>query len=1228
MTDRTTTLHALAAIALATALFIPATATAEEQWVRIQHRSDLKALDEPALRGELEDYGSFQWGRLDRSQVRALRARGLSVIVQPAPFELVLGDRRFDPLDQTIGSTERAPDPEGDFYLVQFEGPVRPDWLRALRATGARVVQPLHPFSYIVWASETSARAAASVPRVRWSGAMRAEWKHRSDDARAASGVKRTMLLASAHVPMNALREQLAAYGRVRSISALNAHFRVVDMEADVQDYSKLADLAAVYTVQDIPAEAGPRGEMSNQSIVGGIDNSNIVQPGYATWLGTTGYDGNGITVGVVDGRVLTTHQDLADRIVPCTGTNGSCGGSGSDSHGTHVAGAIAGTGASGALLGGFLRGQGVAPGASIVTQRYQPFLDGNGPGSMVPDGMLQIYQDAARSGALLTNNSWGPTTSPQGYDIPTQQIDFISRDADPDTPGDQPVLAVWSIMNGNGDAGGSCAPSSLGSPDEAKNLFAVGSTALQSAGGSQLSDLFSISSNSAHGPACDGRRVPHIVAPGCRTDSTSNGSDTDHGLNCGTSMASPVVSGAVAVWAEKYVGENGIAPSPALVKAVFTAAARDLEGETNADGGVMGHRPDRFQGYGRIDLDTVMNHGVEVFLHDQETIFDAVGQDWTLPLNAVDPGQPIRIMLAWTDAPGHGLGGSAPAWVNDLDLSVTAGGSTYLGNVIGADGWSEPGGSADDRNNLEGVFLAPAQHGGAVSIEVAASALGGDALNPYDPGDPSQDFALACYNCIVGDPTYTITPVPETLEACIPESGSNPVDIDVEIGTLGVYSGTVVLGASGEPAGVGSSFAPTSVPAPGSSVWTLDVADSALPGNATLTLQGDDGTDQHTADLALTLDDAIVTAPELQSPADAATDLPLTPTFEWSTLAEIASYRIQIATDSGFGNVVVDETIASDTFSPASDLALGAEYFWRVQGSNVCGGGTWSPTRSFTTRLEPEANFSQAAFAFSLEADAIAGATLAIENTGTGNLTWEVAADSPEALAGGGHEPARDEVVSIADFTLPGSGSNSATADAGVTSDGPVVGFSFQGTVSGISGTQTYASDMAMTITSPAGASYTVGGFNSPNDADWEFQGEGSTSDGIYTSAHPGPDIFGAEGTEDDGSWSFDFEHTWQDAMSWSNVTVTLHKMAPPFCEAPLAAPAWLSAAPASGSVGEGLTEDLTISVDSSGMTTGNYVGYLCITTNDQNAPLTAIEVELEVIESLFDDRFEQPAN
>jgi hypothetical protein len=922
------------------------------QWVRVHHGSNLPTLHSGVLGERLTDYGSFQWGRLTSKQIEQLRAAGLSVTAEDNPFELTLGGRRFDPLASPAPANARSADPSGDFYLIQFDGPVRKEWLQQVRREGVEIVQPLHPFSYIVWAESRRMTTAGTLPPVRWSGLMQVDWKlppgQRFDEA----GVVPTMALASAHVDRGRLSEQLAEFGRIERFTRLNEHLQVLHLEVDRRDYRNIAALPGIYTIQYIRPETGPRGEMSQQSIVGAIDGAGDVLPGYSTWLNDTGYDGSGITVGVVDGRVLSTHVDLADRMAPCNGTNGSCGGSGSNAHGTHVAGAIAGTGATGTRLNGFLRGQGVAPGASIVSQVYDPFTDSSSDG-MVADGMLQIFQDSARSGALLTNNSWGPSGSPQGYDIPTMQVDYISRDADPDTPGDQPVLAVWSIMNGYGDSAGSCAPSSLGAPDEAKNLFAVGSTALQTNSGDQVANIFRVSSNSGHGPACDGRRVPHIVAPGCSTDSTTNASNTAHAVAtfCGTSMASPVVSGAVSVWAEKYIDENGVAPSPALTKAVFTAAARNLEGNPNANGGTMGHRPDRFQGYGRLDLDAVVNPVAEVFLHDQSHVFDATGQEWTAVFEPADPDQPVRVMLAWTDAPGAGLGGNSEAWVNNLDLSVGADGQTYFGNVIGADGWSAPGGSADAMNNLEGVFLSPAQTPDSFSITVSAADLLGDALAPYNPGNPSQDFALACYNCLQTDATFSLsTSSPGTLQICAPESGSNQYQAVLDIDPVGPYSGQVALTTSGLPSGTTASFSPESVTVPGSATWTLDVGSTTPDGFYIATLGGDDGERQQGVDLYLDIDAYLDTAPTPLTPEEGREARSLTPQFTWEGLPGVSRYRVQIATDPGFNSVVSDGIINGTSYTPSVSLDTSTAYFWRVQGNNLCGGGVWSEPRGFQT--------------------------------------------------------------------------------------------------------------------------------------------------------------------------------------------------------------------------------------------------------------------------------------
>ncbi|MEZ5332700.1 MAG: hypothetical protein R2991_11740 [Thermoanaerobaculia bacterium] len=107
------------------------------------------------------------------------------------------------------------------------------------------------------------------------------------------------------------------------------------------------------------------------------------------------------------------------------------------------------------------------------------------------------------------------------------------------------------------------------------------------------------------------------------------------------------------------------------------------------------------------------------------------------------DPGQPLRITLAWSDAPG--APGASPALVNDLDLTVVTDGQTYRGNVFSA-GVSVTGGTADALNNLENVFV-PAP-GSTASITVHATAVNGDGV-PFSGDTTDQDFVLVCSNCL-----------------------------------------------------------------------------------------------------------------------------------------------------------------------------------------------------------------------------------------------------------------------------------------------------------------------------------------------------------------------------------------------------------------------------------------------------------------------------------------------
>ena len=722
------------ACAIVAACLVSGTAgAASAHWARVYgKRGEVVAI---AGAKHASDYGNFQWVDTDDATLARLRAAGFRVVEDATPFVLDLGGERFDPsvsVPSFAGWNRVASrGDDADLRLVQFAGPVRQSALDALRAGGVEPIQYIHPFTYVVWARPSALQRASARTGVRWSGdflpAYRVLPRFRSLDASVIDVHIATYRNASG------IEDRLRAAGATITRSrAIDRRFETIGVRLAGDRIAAIASIPGVYSVQPVPTNGGLRAEMSDQVSAGNLDGDGLAVPGYLAFLEDVGVDGSGVVIADVDGGIYDTHPDLVNRMLPCTGD--TCGGSETDSHGTHTAGIMAGDGSSGTLTSnGFLRGLGVAPGANLVEQLYFPTYTKAG-------GMLELMTESYRNHAVVSGNSWGPAATPQGYDDDTRQVDVGVRDADPDEVGDQPFRFVLSIMNGGGGT------STQGTPDEAKNIFTIGSTWMQDTSTQQNANIDDISSNSAHGPALDGRSIPAMVAPGCDVDSTI--SATGYGLLCGTSMASPQVTGATALFIEHYRGLFGVDPGMALIKAAFTAVAKNLTGHRDANGAVMTHLLDDRQGWGRMQIDPVLAPEEAVQYVDQTVIFDDTGESWTHTYSAADPAQPMRVMLAWTDAPGHGLGGSTPAWNNDLDLRVTAGAGTFLGNVLDDEGWSATGGDADEKNNTEAVFLQSAQHGGAITVEVLATDINSDAL-PSSGDDTDQDFALVCYNCI-----------------------------------------------------------------------------------------------------------------------------------------------------------------------------------------------------------------------------------------------------------------------------------------------------------------------------------------------------------------------------------------------------------------------------------------------------------------------------------------------
>lgn len=93
-----------------------------------------------------------------------------------------------------------------------------------------------------------------------------------------------------------------------------------------------------------------------------------------------------------------------------------------------------------------------------------------------------------------------------------------------------------------------------------------------------------------------------------------------------------------------------------------------------------------------------------------------------------------------------------------------------------------------------------------------------------------------------------------------------------------------------------------------------------------------------------------IRSVPELVSPADEATDIPVDESFRWNQINGVLNYDIQISTVSDFTTAVIDSAAHPDTSFVADSLQLETTYYWRIKANYSAGSSEWSGSRTFTT--------------------------------------------------------------------------------------------------------------------------------------------------------------------------------------------------------------------------------------------------------------------------------------
>lgn len=791
--------HAASAAFLAGALFLaPSAGLAADSVTVLVDKLDA-APQTSFLRNQgatlIAERDAYDVYEVPASTAKALQGQGLTP--RPDFQQIELAART---INTSAAAAKSAAAPGRQMQLVQFPAPPTDEELQALEATGVEIVHYIPNNAYMVWLpgdgeAQRLWGAKSRGPRLRYVGDFLPTDAITPSLAAAATRQAKLDVVVQFYnfkgdsQGRTVSDDMFQAYRLASTIkgneeTVLDGRYTNVKLSVTPKALAELAEIPSVVNIH-LDRQREKFGERQGQSMASNLNpaGNGPAGPGYLNWLLGLGFSTDPadypvvviVDDGVDNGTTNPENSEFrvennpggASRVTfsmepPGANNDGPAGRAG---HGNINASIVMGynnsTGPDFEDTSGFNYGLGISPFGRVANMKVFNDAGFFNAGSSETGMVREKYVRGAR----VSSNSWGADASGE-YTTDSQLYDRLVRDADNQAAGNQEMTFVFSA--GNSGPGST----TIGSPGTSKNVITVGAAESNNpdsssgdgcgSGASDGNSILDVADFSSRGPTTDGRVKPDILVPGTfvmgaapLTDFDGTGvcgpssglyfpPGTDYTWSSGTSHSCPGVAGYVSLIGEflaRVYGYGNLGggvnePSPALLKAYVLHATLHMTGTDGND-----DLPSNEQGFGFADMGLGFSTAASRLLINQAEVLQTSGQVYEMTGRVDQSTEPIRVALAWTDAPGSTSGA---AYVNDLDLQVIVGGQTYRGNNMTLD-TSQPGGLPDTRNNAEAVYL-PAGFSGSFTIRVIGTSIVGDGI-PANGDTTDQDFALVAYN-------------------------------------------------------------------------------------------------------------------------------------------------------------------------------------------------------------------------------------------------------------------------------------------------------------------------------------------------------------------------------------------------------------------------------------------------------------------------------------------------